>query len=84
MASGLAATVRVLVYGPNMANSDAAATIVSHVICSIVVFTVAYRVLIHPIEQYHLTIVENRVMLLVMVLVILVNIVDVPSRSKSL
>lgn len=82
MASGLAATVRVLVYGPNMANSDAAATIVSHVICSIVVFTVAYRVLIHPIEQYNLTIVENRVMLLVMVLVILVNIVfDLVNKS---
>lgn len=81
-ASALAATVRILAFGPMRANASPLVVIVSHVVLSVIVFVVVYRVLIHPIEQNNLTIVENRVMLLVMVLVILVNIVfDLVNKS---
>lgn len=82
MASALAATLRIVVFGPNRASSDPVAVVVSHALMCVIVFTIAYRRFIRPIEQNNLTIVENRVMLLVLVLVILVDIVfDLVNKS---
>jgi len=82
VASALAATSRILVYGANRANSDPMAVVLSHVVLSVIVFAIAYWKLVHPIEQNNLTIVENRLMLLVLALVILVVIVfDLANKS---
>lgn len=82
IASALAATSRILVFGPTRANTYPAAVLLSHVVLCVAIYAVAYRVLVHPIERNNLTIVQNRLMLLVMALVILVDIVfDLANKS---
>ena len=82
LASAIAATLRIVAFGPIRANTDSAVVIASHVVTCVVIFAISYQTLIRPIEKNGLNIVENRLMLLVMALAILVDIVfDLVNKS---